>query len=302
MGIDISCTVDGCGKPVADNAYACAHCARQLRTALQTIVELSGDLQNAVTRQTAMGSRSEARSTAERPPPFDPKASEVAADLRNTVTTWVRHIDDERGLTWPERPIIGPLECDIVEPLCAHASCARIRASRRPPTIADTARWLSGHVEWIRHRREAPEVIGDLRRVARRLAVTVDRPADRVYIGRCGGLEDPNGCQADLYARPGADTVQCRECGNVWGVPEQRKWLLDVAKDQLATATEISRFLTQNREHPVAASTIRWFASKGRIAARGHNQLKRPVYRVGDVIDALKESADTPALGPRLAS
>lgn len=300
MGIDTVCTVDGCNRPVADNAYACVSCARQLREALKTIAELSGDLQNAVTRQTAMGGASVARSTADKPPPFDPKASELAGRLRNTVTTWVRHITNERGQTWPEMPIVGPV-CSWGA-CTAHSSCTAIRWSRRVRTLGETARWLSGHLEWIRHRAEVPEIVDEFSRLAQQLTRTVDRPADRVYIGRCGGLEDPDACPADLYARPGADTVQCRDCGQVWGVPEQREWLLKVAEDHLATATEISRFLTQNRERSVLASTVRVLAHRGRITARGHDQHERPLYRVGDVVDVLANSADTPTPDPPLAS
>ena len=249
-----------CSRPVADQAYACGPCGARLDGLLAEAVALAPELAVTVARQTATGGRGGAKS-AEVPLPFDPAASSAAWALGNTLVSWACHVAAERGVDLP-----------------------RATTPADPVTSATVAAgWLRGHVEWLRHRPEVDEAVDEIGYAVAEARRHVDhhRP-DRWYAGPCD-------CGRDLYARPGAATVDCPDCDLTWPVAERREWLLASAREVLATATVISQALTA-LDVPVTPARLWQWAKRGRLLSRDTDRRGRPLYRVGDILDRLSTS------------
>ena len=301
-------TCDLCARPVGDTAYVCSPCADKMRADLLRIVDLAGEVEGAILKLVRYGGSG--GGSGERPVPFDDKRAERAAAVGNTISTWARHIAESRGLTveLPDKPKpVGPL-CyhgqalpllNPAKPPCPHLSCVEIRTRRAHLGVAVAAAWLAEHdqLEWLRHQQEAAEAFGDLREAAREVERIVDRPRDRWYAGPCWGelpvdegeAGEPERCMVELYAAPGAKTVRCRECGNVYDAESRKQWLLDEARDALVHAELMARALTALGIEDVTPARVRGMARHGRLMAKGTNQAGDPTYRVGDVLDVIEE-------------
>lgn len=254
-----TCTIPGCTRPVPDMAYACPGCATQYDQDLAATPGLLDDLEVSAARLSRTGTRA-GRSTGGSALPVDLHAAGLHAELANTVTTWARHVAEERGMPG----LTG--------------------------TPAAAAEWLRGNLEWIRHRPESAEMIDQVADLVRRARRTIDLPPDRWYAGPC------HQCGQDLSARPGAADVTCRPCDLVWPAAERRQWLLDAARDTMATAALISQALSI-LDAPITASMVRNYAARGRIVSGGVDRQGRPLYRVGDVLDALARRRQRAASG-----
>lgn len=283
-----------CGAPVPDQAYACNTCTHGLERALGEVPALAEQLDLAITRQTklaagtftgqrraepssddieAAGYRHAAETlrlikqpgAAVQPLTYDAAASDAATVLRSTLVGWVRVVVEERGSRWPA------------------------------DTLAAMGTMLLGQVGWLRHHAAAAEAFDELIHAIGFAWRAVDRRPDLLYAGPCDpsgdahaadGVDVPGPCPTDLYAAPGRSTVTCPRCQLVWDVEARRDYLLEAARDQLATAAELSRFLTVYGE-PVKGDRVRKWAERGLIAAHGHDSQRRPLYRIGEAIDLL---------------
>lgn len=288
-----------CGKPIPDNAYICRPCGLTLTTALLHIADLHSELDITLTRQSRIGSTNAAPPPEDAPEkdaknvefwgvavqqnPFHIGASKVAHDVGNTISTWARVILEERGMELPPipEPPIGPV-CNPTE--CKHESCTVIRWHIKDSEITHAARFIAAHVWWLRHRPEAPEAYSDLIVADLQLERIIDQPPTLKYAGPC------NICRKDLYAREDAVTVECRPCGMTYDMAGRREWLLEVVEDRLERAAHIARAVT-DLGSPISADRIRKWAERGRLLPHAVDGLGRPLYRVGDVTELLKNEA-----------
>ncbi|MBV2364278.1 hypothetical protein [Streptomonospora nanhaiensis] len=246
-----------CGRPSGDDAYTCTTCADTLRAALREITGhglphgLDTDLDIALAKQgTRPPDGGRPNRACETPIPIDLRASEAAHILRNTLSTWVRLIHADGSAR--------PLPDD---------------------TLPAMAAWLLPLCGWLRHTHYGPEAIDEITTAVAQARRAVDTPPSLTYVGPCQ-------CGHPVYARPGAPVATCRECGTSWGVAEQRQWLRDAAEGMLMTAAQIAR-ATSRESARVTASTVRSWASRGRLVAHGHDRDGRPLYRLGDALDLL---------------
>lgn len=259
-----------CGRPIPDAALICSTCSHDMAKALGDVPFLAEQLDVRLSRQARVGTGNGARS-AEQALPFDPFASRIADDLRNTLGTWVRVLVEADG-----DPLCGPV-CATV---CGHATCGAIRRRRRPGrALPALARWLLGRVGDLAHHEAGDEAKTDICAAVERAERAVDRTADRWYAGPC------DVCRRDMYAQPSAGVVNCW-CGAQYDVAERRAWLLDSAEDVLAHAALIARALSA-LGHKVGVDRLYKWAERGRIAPRSVDLRGRPLYRIGDVLDAL---------------
>jgi DNA-directed RNA polymerase subunit RPC12/RpoP len=301
------CAVDGCDRPVPDQAYICPEHARWLEGDVGDVPALASELVTTWSRQARTGDRGgPTRRAAEPPLPYDLGVGRDLATLAGTVASWARHVAEERGLDGT-RLHAGPV-CGS----CAHASCAHLVAQRAAvlPRAADdpvavatvAARWLLAgrHVEWLRHRPEAVEASEELRYAVALARRAIDRAEPRWYAGQCGavtiatqvvaavfGCSDR--CQVELYALPGAERIRCPECGSEHLAAERRAWLLESARDVLAHAELIGRAASALGK-PITQAMIRGYAARGRIAERGTDVAGRPVYQVGEILDVYDDN------------
>ncbi|MFC4912563.1 hypothetical protein [Actinomadura gamaensis] len=272
--MSIPCPVTGCGRPTR-GATICGACAADLARALASVPWLDRQLDLVLARQTRIGSRGPR--PAETPLPYAPHATEAREVLRSTLAAWV----DELLPVLPRRDP-GPVCAD-----CAHPSC-RYRAPGR--TLPGMAWWFQARVDHLVRHPEAEELRDEIMAAVWAAQRVVDRPADRRYVGQCGADLDGSDCEADLYARPNAATVTCPACDTRWDVRWRRERLLAAAEDTLATAADLARALT-GLGHEVTPEMIRGYAHRGQLVPHGRDARGRPLYRLGDVADAVAAAA-----------
>src|SRR5690606_42125757 len=99
--------------------------------------------------------------------PLDLAAVERLDRAQSEITTIARHVAGERGEHIPA----------VADPLIG------------------AALWLTRHVEWLRHRREAAEMMQTIAGCRRALAAVAYRPTERRWLGPCGADTARRPCQ-----------------------------------------------------------------------------------------------------------
>lgn len=246
----------------------CSTCSGDLAKALGDVPFLAEQLDVRLTRQARIGSGGK---STERALPYDPYASIIAAELHNTLSTWVRALAEHDG---------DPLHGAICASICGHATCGRIRNQKAPAnTLIALSAWLLGRTGDLAHHEAAEEAKTGICDATARAERAIDRIADRWYAGPC------DTCGRDLYAKPSAGIVICA-CGADYDVKARRAWLLAAAEDILAPAALIARALPP-LGHEVKVDRIYKWAERGNIIAKSVDLRGRPLYRIGDVLDVL---------------
>jgi hypothetical protein len=261
-----------CDRPVGDNAYLCQTCTSDLEKLLGDVPNLVGDLAVTYTRQSRTTERSGGSKSAETAVPWSDRASKALDRLMNTMTGWVRLITEER---------------------------AGVALIKPHDDALSVSRWLLWHVGWLRHHTAAPEALSAMEAAVDEINQVMDLHVERWYAGTCRAefiAVDQNQAEADaccaveLYVKPKAAVLVCRNCGTKHDVEARRKWLLAKAEDQLAHMELIGRALASMGE-AVTPSQIRGYAFRGRIVAHGVDRKGRELYRVGDVVQVVRENA-----------
>lgn len=166
---------------------------------------------------------------------------------------------------------------------CPRGTCSECWPHVPGGPLADALQFVARHADWLMHRPEAETAYDELTAAMQGALRAIDTTVGRRYVGPCSV------CSRDLYAEAGAVTVECRPCRMTYDMAERRELLLTAAEDRIATAAEISRAVT-NLWEPVTSDRIRQWAARGRLVA--HAQIDgRPGYRVGDVLDLLRDDA-----------
>lgn len=259
------CPVDTCGRSMPAVAAICGACQADLRRALAAVPDVARDLDLTLSRQTSKtgGGRSSVV-----PLVFDPRASEASYVLRSTIEAWTRAMAE--GVTRRTGPACRS---------CTHPSCRLLVYSRGPgDTLAGMAGWLSAGLRRLARHPAAQEAAEEIVTAVAAAQRIVDRRPDRQFAGRCE-------CGAVLYARPGASTVQCRDCdADPVQVAGQLDQMRARVRDQLAHAYGVAALLAR-LDIKAPESTIRRWAKQGRLISHGTDKRGRRLYRVGDVLD-----------------
>jgi hypothetical protein len=248
-----------CGRPMADSAYACT--AETTRAA--ELLGQIGDMLPAA-RDVAHGLSRRAGGSATGKPgsrlPFDLGATSRLDTVQVALTAHVDHIGTTRGIP-------RPWFTDHEDP------------------IAAAARWLTDHLEWMRHHEDADRFLADIDVCARIVAGIARGPASQKYLGPCGAQIEAFGddsplrsgwieCDGDVYARETASVGRCRDCGAEVSTDARRAWLDAEVRSRAFRAVEISRAYNIN------IKTIRSWINRGQLIAHGEG-----LYNVGDVLD-----------------
>lgn len=246
-----------CDYEILDTAYCCKVCGDRTAKNLLAGGELYMEMAVAIARQVRFGDPM-GRGRSEQPLSFDWDKSVDRSTVDNTITTWVRHIVAETG-AWT------------------------------PSNVGELMRWLADpkQIDWLRYRPEAAEALDELDYAGRLVVRSIDAPSERWYAGPCM----TGSCAEDLYGRPSAAVLRCKECGTEHDAEARRDWLLNQAEDMLFNAADIARFASSVRREKVTSSQIRGLAHRGRIAAKGFDRNQKPTYRVGDVLIAIERMA-----------
>lgn len=277
-----------CSRPVTDSAYLCHHCTTVLERQIGSLPALADDLETTRTRQSRIGSQALGIivKAAETPIPWNDKAARQLASLRTMLVGWVRVCEDWR--VTPEGPACRR---------CAHPTCATVRATRQPDdTWTGMTAYLLAALPAFRHRPEVQACADDLDRATKQAEEVMDRRPEQTFYGPCGSVEYEDGqpapgsepCPADLYGDADATEIVCEVCAAEHKVSDVREWLIKAAQDRLATAAELSKFLTLYGE-PLTAERIRKWAERGQLVAHGKNAAGSPLYRVSEAVQRLTE-------------
>lgn len=261
-----------CARPMADQAYCCSNCAYRAGDQLHEIADLCPPARDVAHGFTRHGDSSASGKPGSRMP-LNTMATQKLDQIQARLSTWVGEIAHGRG-----RPIPAP------------------RHLGDDPIVL-WARWLAGHVEWMRKTDDAERFLIEVDECVRVIRGVVRGPAPQKYLGPCGAVVEPPECNpirhapdcpqdcgiaypcdGDVYAREGASDGACRVCGAKWSTGERAVWLDGVARSWLYHANEIAD------AYPIKAATIRAWLSRGLLVAHGEHD-GRPLLKLGDVLD-----------------
>lgn len=272
----------------------CANCTDRLEHDLGDVAAIVAELDTTISRQARIGNGGKGGLARERMP-LNVGAMGVADDLQNTLTTWAREVSDR-----------GPAPTD----------------DRQPTVVA--AGMLLWSIDGIRKHPAVEELVDEITEAIRRARQTVDRPADRQYLGTCGGVhgdsidtcdccchgrgaypppcDTPGGCgphndgvacTEEVYASPKAKFARCRVCGKEHDVAERRAALLDQSEDMLFSVKEAAQIIGSYGEMQISESTIRSYVSTGQLSYHG-KVAGVSVIRLGDLQRVIAVQAAKP--------
>lgn len=297
--MSLTCPVPACARTMPGHLRVCRACTTDLLRDLRDVPSLDRHLEEAAARQTRLSTGGGSARVPEPPAPgdeigltirkaplpFDERARDAQHALRTVLVGWVRVL--QHGV----RPLAGPACRD-----CEHRSCIYISLGRGPAdTPANMAVWLIRHRAQLLGRHTAPEAVDGIREAIRNARRTIDRPADRIYAGPCGQ------CGRDLLARPGARTIVCRPCSLEYDIAPRLEWMRRQVETTQGTATWVATAAT-SLGYDATPAVVRGLAQRLRLFAHGVDQLGRPLYRVGHVLDLLDGDEGERLAGPACAA
>lgn len=263
-----------CGRPMAEQAYADQHCADRAAAQLAEIADMTQAARDIATGQASHSGGSSGSGKPGSRLPFDLGATARLDAVQNSLTTWARHVAEERG---------------------AHFVSAAFEGHRVADPIVEAASWLERNLEWLRHRQEIDSFMVDVEVCVRVVRGLARGPQEQKYLGPCGAVEqidvttfghqpgsqtmDGPACEGDVYGRVGAKTGACRTCGAEVAQDERRAWLDGEVRSRAFRAVEIAQ------AYGVNVNTIRSWAARGHLVEHGRDRDERPLYNVGDVLD-----------------
>lgn len=270
---------------MSDVAYCCPLCVSQAAENLSRVTEYTPaarDVAQGQSRRSGGGGSGKPGSRL----PLDLGAMARLMAVQGELTTWARHVAEERGMpAWD--------------------------GSESPDYLIRAARYLAAHLEWMRHRPEADEFMTDVDACARVMRGLARGPAEQRYLGPCEAEVPPSvadgrclegvpaqaedgkvvhsligepcraygECEGDVYGHMGGHMGTCRTCGAHVNQDERRAWLDAEVRGWAYRAAEIAE------AYGVNVKTIRSWAGRGQLVAHGHDAQERPLYNLGEVLD-----------------
>lgn len=256
-----------CSSPTGDSGRLCRTHTDELHRDLQAVGWIVGELEVTITRQDRVAAERHGGRSAERPLPFNLRASDKASDLNTTINAWA--LDTSR---------LGEDERD------------QLSEHHHTDTTA-VAGWLARNLHTLRQHEEAGQAHDEITNAIREAKRAIDRPLERVFAGPCGEpIDGAPDCREDLYAAPGKAHATCKACGSHHDMAQRREWMLSIIEDQVAYSGLLAG-LVSNLGVQIGSSTIRRYAAAGRIHAISVDAKRRPLYRIGDVLDVFLKRA-----------
>src|SRR5690606_15704108 len=114
---------------------------------------------------------------------------------------------------------------------------------------------------------------------------TVDRPAEKRYLGRCEHETEHGPCGEQLFGHLNKSVVRCQECGTEYDSADLWEAFQRKVRGYSATPAEISGYIAQVFGKHVKPSTIHTWASRGHVQPVGRNPANERLYRIGEVLD-----------------
>lgn len=276
----MSTTCVRCGGEVDGTAYVDTRCADRARAQLAEIADMVPAARDIATGQARYSGSGGGSGKPGSRLPLDLAATAKLDGVLAALTIWVDRIGTTRG-------------------------AARPWFTHHGDPIDTAARWLTDHLEWMRHQSDADQFLTDVEAAARVVRGLARGRAEQRYLGPCGalwwhsqachampqphvlkcecwchqGIAEMRACEGDVYGRRGAHTGTCRTCGAQVDQDERRAWLDGEVRDHAFRAAEIAN------AYGVNANTIRTWHARGLLVEHGRDRDDRPLFNVGEVLD-----------------
>lgn len=280
-----------CGDRPAHGAYGCLPCLDQARRSLTDIADMAVAAQDVAHRQAVRGTGAGTSGKPGSTLPIDLGATARLDAVTGSLTTWVRHVAEERGVNLREihargisRLSRGRVGVDHVEGL--------------KNDLSGSALWLADHCEWMRHRSEVREFARDIDASTRIMRGLARGPAAHRYLGPCGadlslftietGIGNGSICDGDIYGIDGAPTGRCRTCGAHHSQAERLKELAALTEGRAYRAAHIAH------AYGIPVKSIRTWARRGKLRSWWFDGEQMQLWTDTDDQDELR------ARGPRL--
>ena len=313
-------TCDVCGGMVRD-ARLCRPCTRELERAIAELPADLRDLQLVATRQAAgplglghgrINERANpdsdwahvgeptSEALGDAPWEFAPAAADQIWAASNTITTWVRHVAEARGIDPPAatRGTHDTVRFLRIDRNRMHVHTRRMFVPSPEQPLAPLVAWLLTNIDALRQDEAAAQLHDELTGLhAENERWILGRPGLDEYFGTCDSpdvrieqLEDGtltakvSTCGAHLFATADAKHIDCRTCGVSYTRDERTAAMLRQLTDLLATVRQCASTLTKLGE-PVTIDQVRGWLRRGLITQRGVDQNGDRMVRVGDVRD-----------------
>jgi hypothetical protein len=290
--------------------FLCGPCQSKLRDLLEHLPQWITHLEEAAIGQVCLGDGGGGRSTARRepfkgddePPQGDPallrrflaagrvnaRASTMLDAVRNSLTTWTRHLGETRGIVFVRPGFIGPL-------LPGH-----VRLANTTPAVLA---FLAENVGAIACDEAAGECLAELEDHVRAIEKVINRPLAMRYLGPCRTFDERTrrSCGTQLQCREDVLEVTCPKCRHTYNANhlqslteddlERRKMTIDqllgymrrLPEEYRVDERKLRRWRKPNKDGVVRLKACGFRRADGREVINRHSEDDEPLYRWADI-------------------
>jgi hypothetical protein len=163
-------------------------------------------------------------------------------------------------------------------------------AAVRDALLVEVALW-GDDIDAIRKHPQAADILSGVGRAVKDAYRAIDRMQDRKYLGKCMNTVDGVTCHAELWARPTAGELRCRDCGYEHNVANRRLDMLDMARDLIVTPREAARYIGEVGGIGIGEQRIRNYVDRKRITARPSSDGAMKI-RLGDLLVVILDDGE----------
>jgi hypothetical protein len=272
-----------CGRKVPD-WLLCTSCTRILEGNLKALPELMRELRTTFTRQSQAGTGNGGKG-AETALVFDENAATIQDEVINAIGSWVMVFELGQGDLWTYQTM-----CVCLPPF-ARCKLLHIKVYLVANSMQAWTDWLLQRINRIRGHDKASMFADEIADCVKRVRRAIDRPADRLYCGKC------DICQSGLWAKASDDVVTCQSCAGMVPpiissvlVTGRRDAMLEQATESLATRAEILTAVPGMYGVPINGDTFQSWVKRGRLISVGTRD-GQATYRLGSALDLARETA-----------
>lgn len=229
-----------CGRPTREARSFCDDCGDSLTKALAEIPWLTDELEVTITKRKGIDYRRVGGGkggSKEQPSPPEWGASEARTHLKAVLVLWTRFCLEERVRN--QSPHQGVPEDDLKA----------------------ISAWLMWRVDGLSLLDIGSEAVDEITGAVNKCMRLVDRPVDLTFYGPCQ-------CGRDLYGRPKAAQVKCRDCNELYTTDELGEWMRSQIVGRLVTLREAAAFLGR-LNMPVPHDTLKKWVTRGKVIPHG---------------------------------
>lgn len=273
-----------CGRD-SNKAFACQPCADTARSNLDGIATLARHLS---AKRARVGTSWNLTTYSDAPAPNRWRTDD--SQQFGGVRARAVFAQGSEGLAYDPRvtDVANRVKNDLIGTVKVICESGRADIPARA-SLAELARFIKPHVDWLRWQQEAPTDFGQIERAHADLERLFDRVPDQVFLGDCHTDTEYGPCIEPLYApKPAAGkemvaTVSCRRCNAQHETADRRAELMAAVDDYHGTAREISALLRNLAGDDVTVRMIYAYRSHGLVTAVGQRTERDKMGRQRDV-------------------